>query len=153
MPGSYFTNMVDFKNIYNQSDFLNNNPRQACLSIITTPREVFELREEWMFSKQVMFEDTDNVEHPRALSSEMAEDIVKFLMEVNDTDYEDLTVHCFAGVSRSRAVVLFYEEVLRGNVVEDINRTPFITHNRFVYSCLVKAYRKIIDEQSINFDR
>lgn len=153
MANSYFTNMVDFKNIYNQSDFLNNNPRQACLSIITTPREVFELREEWMFSKQVMFEDTDNLEHPRVLSHEMAEDIVKYLMEVNETDCESLTVHCFAGISRSRAVVLFYEEVLRGNTVQDINRTPFITHNRLVYSRLVKAYRKIIDEQATDVSR
>lgn len=143
-----FTDMFDFKNIYNQDDFLNNNPRQACLSIITTPREVFELNEKWMFSKQVMFEDTDSVEHPRALSYEMARDIVEFLMSVHKADVETLTVHCFAGVSRSRAVVLFFEEVLKGNTIEDITRTPFITHNRLVYSRLVRAYREILDEQS-----
>ena len=145
---AYFTGMVDFKNVYNQDDFLCDNPRQACLSIITTPFEVFELNENWVFSKQVMFEDTDNLSHPRVLSGEMARDIVKFLMEIHEADIETLTVHCFAGVSRSRAVVLFFQEVLQGNIIEDISRTPFITHNRLVYRRLVSAYREILDEQS-----
>lgn len=148
MIQAHFTDMVNFKHVYNDEEFLNNNPRQACLSIITTPREVFELREEWMFSKQVMFEDTDNIEHPRAFSHELAEDVVKYLMEIHEADVETLTVHCFAGISRSRAVVLFFKEVLQESPVEDLARSPFISHNRLVYSRLVKAYRKIIDEAS-----
>lgn len=142
-----FTNMIDFKNIFNRDEYLEDNPKEACLSIITTPREVFELNSKWVFSKQIMFEDTDSIIHPRVFSHELAREVVEYLMEVRAADIETITVHCFAGISRSRAVVMFFEEVLNGNPIEDLQRTPFVTHNRLVYSRLVKAYRDIIDEQ------
>lgn len=142
-----FTNMIDFKNIFNSDEYLEDNPKEACLSIITTPREVFELNSKWVFSKQIMFEDTDSIIHPRVFSHELAREVVEYLMEVRAADIEIITVHCFAGISRSRAVVMFFEEVLNGNPIEDLQRTPFVTHNRLVYSRLVKAYRNIIDEQ------
>ena len=142
-----FTDMLDFIKIYNQDEFLTDNPKEACLSIITTPREVFELNPKWVLSKQVMFEDTDSIIHPRVFSHELAREVVEFLMEVHSSGVESLIMHCFAGVSRSRAVVMFFEEVLKENPIEDIQRTPFITANRLVYSRLVKAYWTIIDEQ------
>ena len=147
MIQTYFSDMATFKKIYNQSSYLANNYRQACISIITTSREVFPLMNEWMFSGQFMFEDTDFPQDPRAITDEQAGAIVKLLIEISESDVECLIVHCFAGVSRSRAVLLFFQEVILGNPIEDIKRTPYVTHNRLVYSSLVKAYRRILDEK------
>lgn len=139
-----FTNIVDFKTIYNKKYFLEDNTKLACLSIIDSVSDSYLLNPLWVSSKQVIFQDTDNEQNPEALSKELATDIVKYLIEVKESNAENLVVHCFAGVSRSRAVCLFFEEVLNGNVIEDITRTPYITHNRFVYSRLVAAYSEII---------
>ena len=140
-----YHSMHDFKTQYNQHEFLVDNPDEACLSIITTPNEVFKLKDNWAMSKQFMFEDTDNFLHPNALTDEMALDIVKYLIQVYESNVKHLTVHCYAGISRSRAIVLFYQEVLNQQPIPDINRSPFITHNRFVYRKLIKAYQTILD--------
>lgn len=140
-----YHSMYDFKSQYNKQEFLEDNTNEACLSIITTPNEVFKLEDKWVLSKQFMFEDTDNVLHPKALTDEMALDIVKYLIKVYQSNVEHLAVHCYAGISRSRAIVLFYQEVLNQKPIPDINRSPFITHNRFVYQKLIKAYQTILD--------
>ena len=144
MTTVHFTNVIDFKQQYNQDEFLRDNPGLACLSIVDNAQSSFNLNPNWVDSRQVNFEDTDNSLNPNALNIANARFIVKYLMSVKENQkVKDLIVHCVAGVSRSRAVCLFFQEVLNNNPVEDLSRTPYQTHNRLVYSQLVKAYREI----------
>lgn len=142
-----FMGLTDFQQIYNQNEFSEMNPGLACLSILDTSQKPFNINPNWVDSRQVVFDDTDHPLNPNALSLPNAKHIVKYLISVkNNSKVNELFVHCFAGVSRSRAVCLFFDEVLNKQIHEDINRTPYITHNRFVYSQLVRAYREIMYE-------
>lgn len=146
MTSVHFTSVINFTQQYNQEEFLKDNSGLACLSIVDNSQSTFNLSPYWVDSRQVNFEDTDNELNPNALNIANARFIVKYLISVKkNPKITDLIVHCVAGVSRSRAVCLFFEEVLNESPVEDIRRTPYQTHNRLVYSQLVKAYREIIN--------
>ena len=50
------------------------------------------------------------------------------------------------GVSRSAAIDLFIEEIIKGNTVEDIQKSKWCNYNRSVYNQLLKAYQEILDK-------
>lgn len=96
----------------------------------------FELRES-RYCNGVLtlyFDDTEEPCEGLALMDEtQARQIIDFIQEHRDVD--TLLIHCFAGVSRSRAVGVFAGELLGVQVTEEK------CYNEHVYSTLKKVWR------------
>lgn len=83
------------------------------------------------------FDDIEEPEHGlRLISFHQAIAIVKFIKDHSE-DVDTLLIHCFAGVSRSRAVGVFAREVL------DIPTTDETEYNKYVYSLLCQAWMQL----------
>lgn len=131
-----FHSMWDFKKNYNTDLYLDHehNKNKACISIITSPEEIFKLSPKWADSLQLMFDDTDNIENPRIFNEQMASQILEFIS--NNINRTEIVVHCFMGVSRSAAISLFIQEEILQKKVEDIQRSPYSGYNRHVTKLL-----------------
>ena len=99
----------------------------------------FELKKN-KYCKDVLtlyFDDIEESEHGlRLISFTQAIAIVKFI-KAHSEDVDTLLIHCFAGVSRSRAVGAFAREVL------DIPPTDETDYNEYVYAILHKVWKEI----------
>lgn len=99
----------------------------------------FELKKN-KYCKDVLtlyFDDIEEPEHGlRLISFTQAIAIVKFI-KAHSEDVDTLLIHCFAGVSRSRAVGAFAREVL------DIPPTDETDYNEYVYAILHKVWKEI----------
>ena len=99
----------------------------------------FELKKN-KYCKDVLtlyFDDIEEPEHGlRLISFPQAIAIVKFI-KAHSEDVDTLLIHCFAGVSRSRAVGAFAREVL------DIPQTDETDYNEYVYAILHKVWKEI----------
>lgn len=99
----------------------------------------FELKKN-KYCKDVLtlyFDDIEEPEHGlRLISFPQAIAIVKFI-KAHSEDVDTLLIHCFAGVSRSRAVGAFAREVL------DIPPTDETDYNEYVYAILHKVWKEI----------
>ena len=99
----------------------------------------FELKKN-KYCKDVLtlyFDDIEEPEHGlRLISFPQAIAIVKFI-KAHSEDVDTLPIHCFAGVSRSRAVGAFAREVL------DIPQTDETDYNEYVYAILHKVWKEI----------
>ena len=99
----------------------------------------FELKKN-KYCKDVLtlyFDDIEEPEHGlRLISSPQAIAIVKFI-KAHSEDVDTLLIHCFAGVSRSRAVGAFAREVL------DIPPTDETDYNEYVYAILHRVWKEL----------
>ncbi|MBQ8960027.1 MAG: hypothetical protein IJ071_02280 [Ruminococcus sp.] len=81
------------------------------------------------------FDDIEEPEHGlKLMESSQAKRIIRFIREHSDVD--TLLIHCFAGVSRSRAVGVFAAKLL--NVPFPEEDQDFNAH---VYATLMKVWR------------
>ena len=81
------------------------------------------------------FDDIEETEHGlKLISFPQAIAIVKFI-KAHAEDVDTLLIHCFAGVSRSRAVGAFAREVL------DIPPNDEGDFNEYVYTILHRAWK------------
>ena len=99
----------------------------------------FELKKN-KYCKDVLtlyFDDIEVPEHGlRLISFPQAIAIVKFI-KAHSEDVDTLLIHCFAGVSRSRAVGAFAREVL------DIPPTDETDYNVYVYAILHRVWKEL----------
>ena len=99
----------------------------------------FELKKS-KYCKDVLtlyFDDIEEPEHGlRLISFPQAIAIVKFI-KAHAEDVDTLLIHCFAGVSRSRAVGAFAREVL------DIPPTDETDYNEYVYAILHRVWKEL----------
>ena len=99
----------------------------------------FELKKN-KYCKDVLtlyFDDIEKPEHGlRLISFPQAIAIVKFI-KAHSEDVDTLLIHCFAGVSRSRAVGAFAREVL------DIPPTDETDYNEYVYAILHRVWKEL----------
>ena len=85
----------------------------------------------------VYFDDIEEPEHGlRLISFPQAIAIVKFI-KAHSEDVDTLLIHCFAGVSRSRAVGAFAREIL------DIPPTDETDYNEYVYAILHRVWKEL----------
>lgn len=99
----------------------------------------FELKKN-KYCKDVLTLYFDDIEEPihglRLISLPQAVSIVKFI-NAHAEDVDTLLIHCFAGVSRSRAVGVFAREVL------DIPPTGEDDYNEYVYAILHRVCKEL----------
>lgn len=99
----------------------------------------FELKKN-KYCKDVLtlyFDDIEETEHRlKLISFPQAIAIVKFI-KAHAEDVDTLLIHCFAGVSRSRAVGAFAREVL------DIPPNDEGDFNEYVYTILHRAWKEL----------
>lgn len=99
----------------------------------------FELKKN-KYCKDVLtlyFDDIEEPEHGlRLISFPQAIAIVKFI-KAHAEDVDTILIHCFAGVSRSRAVGVFAREVL------DIPPTDDDDYNEYVYTILHRVWKEL----------
>lgn len=99
----------------------------------------FELKKN-KYCKDVLtlfFDDIEEPEHGlRLISFPQAIAIVKFI-KAHAEDVDTLLIHCFAGVSRSRAVGAFAREIL------DIPPTEDTDYNEYVYALLYRVWKEL----------
>lgn len=111
----------------------------ACISI-TEPAEMkVNISPYWAKSLALSFFDTDE-KIPNSFTKEMAHEVIKFLIDIHSSkDVNTLYVHCYAGISRSRAIHNFFQYYIVKNQVM-INNPPQFIGNSLVYSTLVETY-------------
>ena len=99
----------------------------------------FELKKN-KYCKDVLTLYFDDIEEPdhglRLISFPQAIAIVKFI-KAHAEDVDTLLIHCFAGVSRSRAVGAFAREIL------DIPPTDDTDYNEYVYALLYRVWKEL----------
>lgn len=95
----------------------------------------FELKEN-QYCKGVLtlyFDDIEKPEHGfKLIDKYQAEQIIEFINMHRDVD--TLLIHCFAGISRSKAVGMFAREML------EIQSTKETYYNHYVYETLKKNW-------------
>lgn len=95
----------------------------------------FELKEN-KYCKDVLTLYFDDIERPepglKLISCSQAASIVRFIKS-HEHDVDTLLIHCFAGISRSRAVGVFAREIL------GIPATNEQGYNEYVYAVLKNA--------------
>lgn len=100
----------------------------------------FELKKN-KYCKDVLtlyFDDIEEPEHGlRLISFPQAIAIVKFI-KTHAEDVDTLLIHCFAGVSRSRAVGVFAREILELPPVADET-----DYNEYVYTLLHRVWKEL----------
>lgn len=110
------------------------------ISISDTNKEKKEIRDMWMSNKKdsnaaifLNFEDVDGIES--GLTESKAKQIIKFA-EKSHKKKKNITIHCFAGISRSGAVAKFINEYfMEGNEYLE----NYQGHNRYVYYTLLET--------------
>ena len=99
----------------------------------------FELRKN-RYCKDVLTVYFDDIEKPeyglRLISIPQAIAITKFI-KAHVEDVDTLLIHCFAGVSRSRAVGVFAREVLQIPPADEND------YNEYVYATLKKVWKEL----------
>ena len=105
----------------------------AVISIVTEQQDTYQLNNNFLFTLQLVFEDSET-----SFTREQAKTIIEFADKCKNSSCKQILVHCLAGVSRSSAISLFLEEYLNNLIIEDIQRSKFNLHNRYVYSTLNK---------------
>lgn len=133
---SIFVSLGTFKNEYNHNEWILNNPRSACISIVTEDSDKFLLNKEWEDSIQLVFQDIDDKSDPNSFSEEQAKLVLDFIESNKELDY--IVIHCLAGQSRSAAISLFIEEYYNDLKVYSISRTKFVLYNRMVFQRLLQ---------------
>ena len=107
----------------------------------------FELKKN-KYCKDVLtlyFDDIEEPEHgSRLISFGQAAAIVKFI-KAHESDVDTLVIHCFAGVSRSRAVGVFAREVLELPPAADETG-----YNEYVYAILHRALDELYSQNNNN---
>lgn len=100
----------------------------------------FELKEN-RYCKGVLTLYFDDIEEPyhnlELMNAMQAKQIIKFIKEHDDVD--TLLIHCFAGVSRSRAVGVFANELLNNPSTNELG------YNEYVYEMLQRVWFEMIE--------
>jgi hypothetical protein len=98
----------------------------------------------------LLFDDVitdENINGTVAMQPSQAEETVKFLMNIKNTESADLLVHCAMGSSRSVAVAEFAAKLV-GQRPDFIEARIDRKANALVIHRLVEAYTKIIEEKT-----
>jgi len=112
--------------------------KNAAIISITSPGNGVYLDEHWNHLLAVEFDDiVAEKKGYRLFDKVMALQILNFVEDVNRDDLT-LIVHCWAGVSRSRAVAKAISEIYR--CCESKYR-KITTYNELVYNTLIELYR------------
>ncbi len=97
------------------------------------------------YCKDVLTLYFDDIEEPeyglKLISFPQAIAIVKFI-KAHAEDVDTLLIHCFAGVSRSRAVGVFAREML------GIPPTDETDYNEYVYAMLYRVWKELENEDT-----
>ena len=123
------------------ADFAEKNDKYAAISIQDTfcGGYGFELKKN-KYCKDVLTLYFDDIEEPghglRLMTDVQALAICRFIKE-HESDVDTLLIHCFAGVSRSRAVGAFAREVLG---LQPMDKSGC---NEYVYDMLCIAWEKL----------
>ena len=135
---SVFVSLGSFVRDYNHNEWILNNPRSACISIVAEENEKFLLNKEWEDSVQLVFKDIDDKSDPTSFSKEQAKLVLDFIEANKELDY--IIIHCLAGQSRSAAISLFIEEYYNNLKIESIGRTKLVLYNRMVFQRLLEEF-------------
>lgn len=123
------------------TDFAKKTDKYAAISIQDTfcGGYGFELREN-KYCKDVLtlyFDDIEEQTHGlRLITDDQTLAICRFIKE-HESDVDTLLIHCFAGVSRSRAVGVFAAEVLG---LQPVDKTGY---NKYVYDMLHVTWKRL----------
>ena len=99
--------------------------------------------DKWKHHLQLRFNDVKDTEDGTVFSSQMADKIIEFVITLPE-QISYIAIHCFAGVSRSGAVIKFLSKFIYPECYNQVFDSEYIYFNRTVYSKLCKAWNKRI---------
>lgn len=141
----------------------NKNPPQNSLAISIMNSsdnllDYFEFDLGWRSTLRLIFDDISDptLEGPeyQLFSKYHAERILEATLDPDTLEvkaYNDIIIHCTAGVSRSAAVSLFLNQLKSKNVITDLSRFNFQCYNRLVFSILLDTYNDLADKKSLPY--
>lgn len=130
----------NFKKMYNNQEIeIPKKYKYACISINSSTHEQFDLIANWTRKLQIIFEDTNNLIHPKIFTIDHAKEIINYLNLCKATGIDTLIIHCFSGISRSAAVGLFAKMYYTDE--EQFNYSLYVNYNRHVFNTLAYCYK------------
>ena len=128
----------------------NNNPEvtynSLAISITNsddTAEDFFPLSDLWKKSLRITFDDIKEPEDGLELMSDNhAFSILCNVLDsgLNFQNYENIIIHCTAGISRSAAISLFLNQLFYRTIITDLRRFNFDCYNSYVFNKLVEQY-------------
>jgi len=94
----------------------------------------------WYVGLFLKFDDCENTKDGILMTDDDAKQIINFLVDFQNKKTEfELIVHCFAGISRSAAIIKFFEDYILPN--DAIKKYPlYSNYNKFIYNKLVNIF-------------
>lgn len=135
--------------IKNVSRDYNSSPpsNSLCISIMNSSDSIedyFPLSNYWKTRLRLSFDDINEpVDGLSEFSYDQAVLILKVALDENldvKNEYENIIIHCTAGVSRSAAVALFLNQLKHNTTITDLNRYGWSCFNSHVFATLLEAY-------------
>ena len=138
-----------FKRDYNTTP----PPNSLCISIMNssdTESDYFPLNSEWSSRLRVTFDDINEpIQGMSEFTYEHAVLILKVVLDdqLNIKDeYDNIIIHCTAGVSRSAAVALFFNQLKHRTNITDLSRFGWSCFNIYVFVTLLEAVHYTAEE-------
>lgn len=138
-----------FTRDYNPSPPLNS----LCISIMNssdTLEEYFPLSDDWSARIRLTFDDINEpVDNLSVFTYDQAVLILKAVLDENleiKSEYDNIIIHCTAGVSRSAAVALFLNQLKHHTTITDLTRHGWACFNSYVLVTLLEAYYFMAEE-------
>ena len=138
-----------FKRDYNTTP----PPNSLCISIMNssdTESDYFPLNSEWASRLRVTFDDINEpVQGMSEFTYEHAVLILKVVLDdqLNIKDeYDNIIIHCTAGVSRSAAIALFFNQLKHRTTITDLSRFGWSCFNSYVFVTLLEAFHYKAEE-------
>ena len=95
----------------------------------------------WYVGLFLKFDDCENTKDGILMTDDDAKQIINFLVDFQNKKTEfELIVHCFAGISRSAAIIKFFEDYISRESNKKYTLYPY--YNKFIYSKLVNIFIK-----------
>ena len=134
----------EFTTVHNlqTEDVLEN---KTCISITDICQNSIVLSPNWGGTLSLKFYDIDLKSHPQCVKKEQAIEVINFMLLVFKSGYDELIIHCHAGISRSAAFHNFFQYYIVKNQ-NIIDNPPKFIGNSLVYSLLVETYKELFEQ-------
>lgn len=138
-----------FTRDYNTSPPLNS----LCISIMNssdTIEDYFPFSNNWATRLRLTFDDINEpMDGLSVFTYEQAALILKVVLDDNleiKSEYDNIIIHCTAGVSRSAAIALFLNQLKHHTTITDLARHGWSCFNSHVFVTLLEAYYFMADK-------
>ena len=132
-----------FEKCYN----LNPPANSLCISIMNTEdllEDYFNLNDTWSNRIRLTFDDINEpVDGFNLFSYDQAKLLLKIVLDEQlnvKREYDNIIIHCTAGVSRSAAIALFFNQLQQQTTITDLSRFGWSCFNSHVFVTLLEAY-------------